>query len=206
MRGRERRAQHRRLSARRPGAHSQRQWVEAGLIYPDDGASLLGSFFQRRRALLPPGRDRGRVALACLLTGLLHALPQCVQQPADVRRVVADAEAAPDHDGYPLARPDLSTEAKRLGPTRQERRDWGPLRGRELGPPTGRPAPAQRLHAAAVTGAREPLADRSRRHAQRGGDVLLFPALLFEFPGASPSLAPVEPGRLHTHGASIASL
>lgn len=130
-----------------------------------------------------------------------------MQQPADVRWVVADAEAAPDHDGYPLARPDLSTEAKCLRPARQERRELGPLRGREFGSPPRRRAAAQRLHAAALTGALEPLADRSRRHAQRGGDVLLFPALLFEFPGASPpSLAPVERGLLRTHGTSIASL
>ena len=54
----------------------------------------------------------------------------------------------------------------------------------------------------------EPLADGARCHAEGGGDVLLFPALLLQLPGASPpsSLAPVELGRLRAHSASGASL
>jgi hypothetical protein len=42
---------------------------------------------------------------------------------------------------------------------------------------------------------RQPLTDRSRRDAQGGGDLRLFPACLFQLPGASPPyFAPVQPG------------
>jgi ABC-type multidrug transport system fused ATPase/permease subunit len=55
----------------------------------------------------------------------------------------------------------------------------------------------------------EPLADGASGHPERGGDILLFPALLVELPGASPpSLSPLAPVELRCprlHGASIAS-
>src|SRR5262249_40720911 len=44
-------------------------------------------------------------------------------------------------------------------------------------------------------------------HPRRDGDILLLPARLFELPGASPpSFAPVQPGRLGIHGASVPAL
>ena len=53
----------------------------------------------------------------------------------------------------------------------------------------------------------EPLADSSSGDSQRGGDILLFPALLLQLPGASPPyFAPVEPGLFRAHGANVSSL
>ena len=51
--------------------------------------------------------------------------------------------------------------------------------------------------------ARQPLADRTLRHAQRGSDSYLGPALLMEFPGAlpttfSPTAGPVGICSAHT--------
>ncbi len=128
-----------------------------------------------------------------------------MQPPADVRRVRGDAERAPDDRGDPLARPHLATQAVRLRPALQERGQLGHLLGGAPRLPTRRgmaSPPRDALFACPL----EPLTDRARRHAQRGGDVLLFPALLFALPGASPpSLAPVELGRLRAHDASLAS-
>ena len=41
----ERHSEHGRLPARRPGPHRHGQQIEAGLIYPDDGAAFRGRFF-----------------------------------------------------------------------------------------------------------------------------------------------------------------
>ena len=43
----ERHAQQWRLPAGRPGAHGHGQQIEARLVYPDDGAPLVGGFFSR---------------------------------------------------------------------------------------------------------------------------------------------------------------
>src|SRR5258706_2010634 len=57
---------------------------------------------------------------------------------------------------------------------------------------------------APLPSALEPLADGTRRHAERGSARRLFPALLFELPGASPPpFAPVESGGARTHAASV---
>lgn len=53
----------------------------------------------------------------------------------------------------------------------------------------------------------ELLADGAGRHPEGCGDVLLFPAVCFELPGAlSPPLAPVELHRLRAHAVSVAPL
>jgi hypothetical protein len=53
----------------------------------------------------------------------------------------------------------------------------------------------------------EPLADGSGRHRERGGDILLFPALLLQLSGASPlAFVPVEPILVGAHGVSRSSL
>src|SRR6266852_7151079 len=44
---RQRHAQDGRVPTRRPGAHGHRQQGEAGLIYPDEGASFGGRFFSK---------------------------------------------------------------------------------------------------------------------------------------------------------------
>jgi hypothetical protein len=124
--------------------------------------------------------------------------------------MVAHAKRAADHLRHPLARPDLAAEAVRLGPRFQQRRELRRelrhLLGAQPWLPTGRGMAAQPLHAL-LASALEPLAHGSRRHAEGRGDVLLFPALLFQLPGASPpSFAPVELRRLRAHTTSVAPL
>jgi hypothetical protein len=66
--------------------------------------------------------------------------------------------------------------------------------------------PPQPLHAL-LAPTFESLADGARCHPDRGGDILLLPALLLQLPSASlPPFAPVELGRLHAHVASVAPL
>jgi hypothetical protein len=128
-----------------------------------------------------------------------------VEQPADVGGMVGDAKGAPDHLRHPLAGPHLAAEAVRLWPPLQEGRQLGALLQREPRLAARCGMAAQRLHPL-LPCPLEPLADRASGHPQRGGDVLLLPALFFQLPGASPSpLAPVELWGLRFHGASIAS-
>jgi hypothetical protein len=52
--------------------------------------------------------------------------------------------------------------------------------------------------------AAEPLTDSARRDPECGGDIVLFPALFFQLPGASPpSFTPVQPGCLGLHDDSL---
>src|SRR5258708_10757500 len=73
---RQRHAQDGRVPTGRPGPHGHRQEVEAGLIYPDDGAPLLDRFFSKaghrscHQAAMPVSsrcvaRSRGRWTLWC---------------------------------------------------------------------------------------------------------------------------------------------
>src|SRR5258708_36822690 len=82
----------------------------------------------------------------------------------------------------------------------------GELLGGESRLPTRGEMAAQPLHSP-LAPPPEPLADGARCHAEGGGDVLLFPVLLLQLPGAPPpSFAPVELGRLRAHRAGGASL
>lgn len=123
-------------------------------------------------------------------------------------RVVGDAKRAPDHLGDASTGPDLAPEAICFWSRCQERRQLGQLLAGEpwLAPRGGM---ASQRRDALLPCPREPLADRSRRHAECGGDVLLFPALLRKLPGAPPPpFAPIEPrlGLLRAHDASVSSL
>jgi len=121
-------------------------------------------------------------------------------------RVVGDAERAADDLGDPLAGPDLATKPVGLGPALQQGGELGYLRGAERGRGTWGRVPPQPL-LALLAPTFEPLADGAWCHPERGGDILLLPALLLQLPSASPPpFAPVELGRLHAHVASVASL
>lgn len=123
-----------------------------------------------------------------------------------MRWVIADAKGAPDHLPYPLAVLDLSAEAVRLWSTFQERGQLRELLGGEARLPTRRRMAAQPVYPLLVPPL-EPLADGARRHTEGSGDILLFPALLLQLPGASsPPLAPVELGRLRAHPDNVQSL
>lgn len=66
---------------------------------------------------------------------------------------------------------------------------------------------AQAVLDAVLTRPLEPLAHSTRRHPEGSGDVLLFPALLFQLPGAPPpSLAPVGLNGFAAHPASVPSV
>ncbi len=122
--------------------------------------------------------------------------------------VVPDAQGAPDDLRHPLAGPHLAAEAVRFRPAVHEGGQLGELLGAQARLPTGCGMAPQPLHAL-LAPPLEPLADGTGRHAEGGGDVLLFPALLFQLPGTlctlSPPLAPIELRHLGLHGANISS-
>ena len=75
----------------------------------------------------------------------------------------------------------------------------GELRGGQLGGRPWRRMATERLHAA-FTGAPHPLADRPFGDAQGRRDVLLLPALLFQFPRSSSSaFEPIEVCGVRVH-------
>src|SRR5260221_647909 len=119
--------------------------------------------------------------------------------------MVGDANGAPNDLGHPPAGPHLAAEPVRLRPPLHQGRQLGELLGCEPGLAPGGGMAPQRLHPL-LPAPLEPLADGARGHPECGSDVLLFPALLFQLPSASPpSLAPVELRALRLHGASIPS-
>ena len=167
------------------------------------------AFFPARASApaTPPGSParragwRGRVG-----AWALHTLTQGVQEPTHMRRMVFHAIGAANDLRHALAGPDLPAEPIRLGPCFQERGNLRQLLSRESWLPTRRWMAPEPLHAV-LAPALEPLAHRPRRHPHCGSDVLLFPALLLQLPGASPpSFAPVELGRLGAPAASVAPL
>jgi hypothetical protein len=163
-------------------------------------------FFERGPVLVPPGANRRFVALGRALDGPLDTVADRVQQPTNVGWVVRDTEGASDHLGHPPAGPDLATESVCFRSWHEQRRQLSKLLAGEPRLATWSGMAPQRLDTL-VARSLKPLADRARRHSQRGGDVLLCPAVLFELPGASPpSFAPVELGFFRAHGASLSSL
>jgi hypothetical protein len=161
--------------------------------------------FPGRPALLPPGLERRLVALRRPRDGWLDPVPERVElEPAvDVGRVLRHAKRAPDHLGAARAGPTLPAEALGLGSAREACWQWRHLVGGELGRATRRGMASQGLHAP-LPSALEPLADGTRRHAERGRARRLFPAGWFALPGASPPpFAPVESGGVPTHAASV---
>src|SRR5262249_61935594 len=111
------------------------------------------------------------------------------------------------HPPDPCARPCLPAKAIRFCPTVQERGQLRQLLWRELGRRPRRWAPPQSFLSSLCPRPGEPLAHGSTAHPESGGDVLLFPALFFELPGASPpSFAPVQPGFLRSHRLTLSPL
>jgi len=95
-----------------------------------------------------------------------------------------------------MEHPVISTSSGSVrGSVVQHSRQLGTLRGGKL-----RRAARGRMRPPSFrdpfgTGPRQPLAHCSRCDSQGGGDRGLFPAQLFQLPGASPpSFAPVQPG------------
>jgi hypothetical protein len=68
-----------------------------------------------------------------------------------------------------------------------QRGDLLPLRGTQLRSPPRMGLAVQGRASAAVTGMLQPLAHGTWRNTKRGGDILLFPALLREVKGAQPA-------------------
>src|SRR5262245_9283917 len=115
-----------------------------------------------------------------------------MQESTDMRWVIGDAKRASDDFREAFAGPHLPTEAVRLRPAVHESGQLGELLGAQARLPTRGGMATQSVHAL-LAPPLEPLTDGTGRHAQRCGDVLLFPDLYFQLPGAlSPPLAPVE--------------
>src|SRR5437899_2034203 len=106
--------------------------------------------------------------------------------------MVAHPTGLLDHGRNATGGPDLAPEAPRLRALGQQHRQVGALLGRELGLGTGREAAPQAWDAT-LAHTRQPLADRARRDAQRGGDQALRPALLLELPRPQPAPFPPIP-------------
>jgi hypothetical protein len=110
-----------------------------------------------------------------------------------VGRMIADPKDPPDDLRHAFGRPDLAAIAIRFSPWCYQARQLLHLLARQLRRrPFGWMA-SERLDAT-FTSAPEPLTDGPWRHAECRGDVLLFPARLFEFPG--PPSAAFEPIRV----------
>jgi len=124
-----------------------------------------------------------------------------------MRRVVADAERVPNYRRHSRARPDLPAEAVRFWPALHEGGELRQMFSGEPRLPTRPRMAAQPVLYAVLACPLEPLAHRTRRHPEGSGDVLLFPALLLQLPGAPPtSLAPVEMDAFAAHPASVSSI
>src|SRR5260370_4721867 len=106
----------------------------------------------------------------------------------------------------PLGCPHVAAEPVCFRASGEQRRDLRPLLRTEPCSHAGRWPTRQRLHAALLTGTFEPLAHGSFPDAQRGGDVLLQPTLLFQDPGALPPLFAPVGLRWCSHVASLPRL
>jgi len=125
--------------------------------------------------------------LAGPLNRLLHAPAGRPQELADVIRMVADPELPPDDRRHALGGPDITAEAERFGPLRQQQRELRPLLRRQFRRgPEARPARQCRL--STLASAPHPLADRPSGHPQRLRDLLRAPPLRLQRPGAQPAL------------------
>ena len=101
--------------------------------------------------------------------------------------MVAHPELPPDDGRHPLGGPDITTEAERLGPLRQQHRDLRPLLRRQFRLGSGARPALQGLLATRASAA-HPLADGPGRDPQRLRNLLLAPTLRLQRPGAQPSL------------------
>ena len=86
---------------------------------------------------------------------------------------VAHPKGLPDHLCHPVGRPEVATKAVRFRPALQEARNLRALFGAQSRHPTWPGMTRQRVHAATLPSAFEPLAHRAFTHAQRDGDVFL---------------------------------
>jgi len=127
-----------------------------------------------------------------------------MQHAADMGGIIGHPTGVSDHLNDPLARPHLAPKAVGRGSTVEQGRQLGTLFGGELWRTArGRMRPQPFLHPF-HSRPRQPLAHGSRRDAQSGGDLCLFPARLFQLPGASPpSFTPVQPGLCGLHDPSL---
>src|SRR5215211_7234426 len=162
--------------------------LRTGACGPPPGLCLKGGprFF-------PPRRHLCLVPLACPLHRLLQRPAKLTHQPGEVGGMIAHAEGALDHGRHPLGGPDVATKAVHLGALRQQRRHLRPLLGRQPWLLAGAWLGAQRLPAAALSGRRQPLTDRTGRDAQRLGNPRPRPTRLVPLPCPQPSAFPPVP-------------
>src|SRR5258708_5432817 len=185
-------AQDGRLAAWCPGPHCERQQVKARFVYPDNGRAFFDRFFRKGGpALVVPALDCCLVALGSPFDRLLRAPARLPEQATDMIALVAHAEGAPDYLGDAAGRPHIAAKTPSFCPTRQQGWDPRPLLGTHARPEP-RWWPVLQRFDASVSSPLDPLADRAFAHPQRNGDISLFPAQLFQLPGAlAPLPAPV---------------
>src|SRR5262249_24186856 len=124
---------------------------------------------------------------------LLHAQSLPPQRAADMGRVVAHAKRPVNHDRDALGRPDLTDEAVRLRPRRQQIGQPRPLRRGQLRYGSRRQMAAQRRHATSQPPL-QPAAPPPPPPLHRRADRLPRPPLLIYPPGPPlPPLADVLP-------------
>ena len=96
------------------------------------------------------------------------------------------------YDRHAPSSPDVAAKAMSLGSLRQEHGNPFPLSRRQLWRSPGRFSRGQTLFAL-LAGQLQPLTHGSLGHTERRGNVALFPALLFQVPGPSPTnLTPIR--------------
>lgn len=108
-----------------------------------------------------------------------------------MRGMVAHGKLAFDHDGYPFRRPDLTTEAERLGSASQQGGQLRSLFGGQFRLPARGRMTAQSIDPLSL-GAADPLAYRAWADSQGFCNLALCPTLLSQFPSThSSAFAPV---------------
>jgi hypothetical protein len=123
--------------SRNPDSSTKTRWRPAARRF----------FYPRPRCALPPG-DGGLVALERASLRLLRGPVQGVEEPADVVRVVPDAEVALDHLGDPGGRPHIRPVPVGERPLEKQMHEALALPLRQLrraargGPDPERPLPA----------------------------------------------------------------
>ena len=140
-----------------------------------------------------------------LRLGHLHALAETADDATDMGRMGGDAEELLDEGGNTLGGPDFADKAEGGGTLGEGLTQLVALVAIQAGHGARGRTAAQVRHTA-ILAAFDPLADRAWGDAQRGSNVLLFPALLVQLPGTKTSpFAPIDRflRTLFHHSASV---
>lgn len=176
------------------GLDHARQQVEARFVHENQFPTFaVGLSLQGGPRLDPPPRDRLLIPLDRAGDRDLRSPTEALQQSRDLALAVRDVELLTDHPGDPATGPDVAPEAVSLGAMPEEIRDQTDL----LGGQPGGDAPMVEMRGEGFTptppSRSQPSADATLACPESGGDVVLSPSLLMEFPRPqSPPFRPVR--------------